>query len=194
MPHGGGAWQGARGLRVKPLGTAFTGSDLVQTTWATAAGSGVTFIWPTHGLSLATPYRWRVRSESRDPYFPRTPWRSLAYNTGSETDVRTGGTLLAAGDPPRAGALSLAPPSPNPSRGPVAFDYTLPSRARVSIVLFDAQGRRAARVLDAVEEAGRHRIRWDGLVASGAKAPAGVYFARLQVGRESRTARIVITD
>jgi len=154
----------------------------------------VTFIWPTNGLSLATAYRWRVRSESRDPYFPRTPWRSLAYNTGSETDVRTGGTLVAVGDPPAAAGLSLAPPSPNPSRGPVTLDYTLAARARVTLVVFDAQGRRAARVLDAVRDAGAHHLSWDGRDASGRKSPAGVYFARLQAGTDSRTARIVVLD
>jgi len=181
-------------FEVKPLGSPFSGGNLTTTSYATAAGSGVTFIWPTNDLSMATPYRWRVRSESRDPFFPRTPWHSLAWNTGTETDVRTGGTLLAVGGPPRAGALWLAPPAPNPSRDAVALAYALPARARVRLVVFDAQGRRAAELVDAVEEAGEHRVVWRGREASGGRARAGVYFARLQAGAEWRTARIVVAE
>lgn len=43
------------------------------------------------GLSENTVYRWRARVASRDPYFPRSRWVSLAGNSHTEAKLRTAG-------------------------------------------------------------------------------------------------------
>ncbi len=69
---------------------------------------------------------------------------------------------------------------PNPSRGSVSFAVDLPRATRVSLDILDVQGRLTRTVIDEAREAGRMRLLWDGLDASGHRARAGVYFARFR--------------
>ncbi len=84
---------------------------------------------------------------------------------------------------------SFAPVSPNPSRGTASFRLALPSSARVTLELFDVNGRRVRTVIDDRFEAGPVSASWDGRTESGEEAPAGLFFAVLHVDgrRFSRT-------
>jgi len=89
---------------VKPLGTAFDGSGLIQGAVADtgapipATGSAVPLDEMVAGLTSFTPYHWRLRLVTDSPFFPRTPWFSLPYNNPTETDLRTDGCLDGDGD------------------------------------------------------------------------------------------------
>jgi len=87
----------------KPLGTPFNGAGLassaVQDTGTPGgSGSAVTFDEAITGLSEGTFYRWRSRIVGSDPFFPRSPWMSLAGNTVTETKIRTSGCVDRDGD------------------------------------------------------------------------------------------------
>jgi glucose/arabinose dehydrogenase len=80
---------------------------------------------------------------------------------------------------------TLAAPWPVPGAGPVEFAYRLPRPSSVRLAIFDARGRQVRLLADAgsgVRPAGAFRATWDGRDASGAPAPAGMYFARLDAG------------
>jgi hypothetical protein len=81
--------------------------------------------------------------------------------------------------------------SPNPSfaRSTLAFD--LPRAGRVSLAIYDLAGRRVTTVVDETRDAGRHQASWDGHAGESRAAVAGVYFARLDLGGEVITERIV---
>ncbi|MBK7369088.1 MAG: hypothetical protein IPJ04_14625 [Candidatus Eisenbacteria bacterium] len=79
----------------------------------------------------------------------------------------------------------------NPSRGPVALRCTLPREAHVRLVLLDVGGRRVRTLEDRVLAAGAHEVTWNGRDDSGATAPAGLYWARLEADGEVWTRRIV---
>ena len=88
---------------VKPLGTPFDGtgvatSSTVDTGPSGASGSVASLVEPVGGLTKATFYRWRSRIETSDPYFPRSPWMTLAGNGATETKLRTSGCLDRDGD------------------------------------------------------------------------------------------------
>ena len=97
------------------------------------------------------------------------------------------------GTPSAAAGVTLAAPWPSPARDAVAFAYTLPSPAAVSLAVFAVDGRRV-RVLEAGAEraATRHVVRWDGRDETGARVPAGVYYARLAAGGTVRSQRVVL--
>lgn len=95
-----------------------------------------------------------------------------------------------AGAPAGADAVLLAPPFPNPSRGEVALRFALSERARVRLAVFDVAGRQVATLADGPFEAGWHALSWR--AGGRAGAPSGVYFARLETGGGTRTARIVL--
>jgi hypothetical protein len=79
----------------KPLGSPFNGtgggtSTVVDTGAPGAGGSAASF-----NESIALPgvgyYHWRSRISSNNPFFPHSPWMSLADNNLTETKLRTGG-------------------------------------------------------------------------------------------------------
>jgi hypothetical protein len=95
-------------------------------------------------------------------------------------------SVVGAGMPPAALAFSVA--GPNPFAGRTRLRFELPSAARVSLAIYDVSGRRVARLAEGDRPAGRHEAVWDSRQAG---APAGVYFARLAVGRQTLVRRVV---
>jgi hypothetical protein len=77
-------------------------------------------------------------------------------------------------------ALALFLPRPNPSARVVSFEFDLPRAASISIDILDIQGRRVRGLERGFVTPGRHIREWDGFDDYGGRAPAGVYFLRLQ--------------
>jgi hypothetical protein len=94
--------------------------------------------------------------------------------------------------PPPTSTLALALPRPSPARGEVTFDFTLAAGGHATLDVYDAEGRRVARLADAVLEAGAHHAVWRG-AARERPAPPGAYWAMLTAGREVRVRRVVLT-
>jgi hypothetical protein len=90
---------------------------------------------------------------------------------------------------PRAAALWLAPPTPNPARGSsVTVRFTLPRAAKARLEVLEVTGRRVATPLAGLRAVGEHSLSWpvDGL------AP-GVYLLSLEADGARVTRRIAIT-
>jgi hypothetical protein len=89
--------------QARPLGTPFdaTGIDVSapQDTGAPGlTGSATSFDESVAGLAGGTFYHWRLRAVSNDPFFPSSPWMSLAGNNVTETKLRTLGCIDRDGD------------------------------------------------------------------------------------------------
>lgn len=95
---------------------------------------------------------------------------------------------------PALAAFALGAAWPNPSRANVELRFAVPERARTSIEVFDMQGRRVRRLLDAELAAGEHAATWDGRDEMGTRAGSGVFFFRVASGGASRVGRIVRLD
>lgn len=88
---------------------------------------------------------------------------------------------------PRPIALTLTS-NPNPARADAVVRFALPVAARVSLALFDLQGRRVASLLDgAVRAAGRHDV-----LLQTAALSVGMYFCRLEAGGRRATSKILV--
>jgi hypothetical protein len=74
--------------------------------------------------------------------------------------------------------LQMAPPYPNPSRGPVVLALETFDDATITIQIVDVTGRIVRHAALARAAAGPHLWTWDGSTDSGANAPAGVYLVR----------------
>jgi len=70
--------------------------------------------------------------------------------------------------------------APNPARGALEFRFGNPRRERVTLALYDAQGRRVRVLLDTEVPAGMHALAWDGRDDAGRMVPSAVYFCRLE--------------
>ncbi len=97
----------------------------------------------------------------------------------------------AVGETPGGSSLGLAV-GPNPTRGSLAAEFTLPAAAHARLALYDLSGRRAHTLLDRALEAGTHRVTWDGRLEDGTVAPAGIYFLKAEAGRHAATAKVLM--
>lgn len=76
----------------------------------------------------------------------------------------------------------------NPSFSSARISYTLPDSRRVSITIFDQQGKRIATIANGVFPAGMHEAVWD-----AKRAPAGAYIYRTSIdGVKDFTGKIIL--
>jgi|GEM_PF-3141879 N-acetylneuraminic acid mutarotase len=83
--------------------------------------------------------------------------------------------------------LSLSAVSPNPVKGSAQVSYTLAVPGRVSLALYDAAGRVAARFVESEQAAGEYRLN-----VSVANLVRGVYLLELRTAGASTTAKLVV--
>lgn len=89
--------------------------------------------------------------------------------------------------------FALHPAVPNPFNPTTRLDFELPARAPARLAIYDVRGRLVRVLADAVLDAGRHRVVWDGSDSRGRTLAAGVYLARLtSAGREAVLRLIVL--
>jgi hypothetical protein len=80
----------------------------------------------------------------------------------------------------QAPTLNWERPVPNPSRGPLTLAYSLPRAGTAQVDILDLQGRVVRSLAGGAQPSGTRRVTWDGLDAGGARAKAGIYFARVR--------------
>jgi chitinase len=104
--------------------------------------------------------------------------------------IRNDDAPLAA-DPGAPLAFALRHVVPNPSRGAIRVEYTLPAEAPVRVSVHDVQGREVAELVEGVRTAGRHTAAWNGR-SGGAPVAAGIYFVRCRSDDRTAIARFVV--
>lgn len=157
---------------------------------------GASFDRTVGGPTSAWAWRWNGASWAPQPGVRRWDngsWPAVDSLVSSLTGVWTlGGVTHLLGSestPATPGVVELAPAFPNPSRGGTTLRFGLPRGGRVSLEIYSVRGERVAALADGELEPGWHTRRWD-----AARAPAGIYFARLVAGREARSAKLVIVE
>jgi hypothetical protein len=76
---------------------------------------------------------------------------------------------------------------PNPFNPSTTINFAMPEAARVTLTVYDVQGRVVAEVIDGWREAGTHEVLFDG---SG--LASGVYVYKLKANQFSATAKMVL--
>ncbi len=114
----------------------------------------------------------------------------LHYTYDANGNLLSVVTSLAATAVDPAGAryeFALGPVLPNPGSGARHVSFSIPQAARVSLRVFDVQGRQVATLLDTQLPAGRHNLEF-----SSDRWGNGVYFYRLAIPGRVRTGRLVV--
>ena len=108
--------------------------------------------------------------------------------------IRKGATVVGtpAGGRATSFVLRVAGMNPSPAGHPVRLAYVLPRGGEVALSIVDAGGRRVRALPAGLRDAGPHEASWDGNDESGRRAPAGLYFAVLDIAGARRTARVVV--
>ncbi len=112
--------------------------------------------------------------------------QSLYVCTESHGVFRTGLIPTALAETPAAKSLALSA-WPNPFNPATQFSIALPTSGRITLSVYDAEGRRVATLADGEFAAGMHNFAWQ-----PADLPSGVYLARLSGDFGRRSLRTVL--
>ncbi|MFC1572936.1 T9SS type A sorting domain-containing protein [Candidatus Eisenbacteria bacterium] len=93
--------------------------------------------------------------------------------------------------PDRPSRIDLAV-HPSPSRRSVRIEFAVNNSGRGSLAIYDANGKLIHRLGNKTYPWGFHTASWDGCDERGREISAGVYFAKLEVGSDMLTRKIVI--
>jgi choice-of-anchor B domain-containing protein len=94
---------------------------------------------------------------------------------------------------PVSGLVRLSPAAPNPSRGATTLALDVPRPTDLTLVVFDASGRRVRTLAAGPFPQGRHAVDWDGRDDAGRALPSGAFFARLVAGDSQQSTKILLT-
>lgn len=134
-------------------------------------------------------------SETLDFIADHDDWYGLVvYNSNDNTGdyrltVQDATTVAADELPVTRNGLRTA--SANPFTGSVSLQYSLTAAGHAQLDIFDVRGRRIRTLLQGDAVAGSHQLVWDGKDDAGEDLPGGVYLARLRVGDELFSAKLV---
>ena len=140
----------------------------------------------------ATSYGWWVTGPPTDEACLRVVVRdTLGFETADTSDgpFRIATTAGVGGG--TTDGLEMGPVVPNPARGSSRVVVRLAEPATIRLSILDVEGRVVAVLAEGWAAAGPREFGWDGRATTG-RAPAGLYFARLEAGGRARVRRFVV--
>jgi hypothetical protein len=81
---------------------------------------------------------------------------------------------------------------PNPFNPATVIPFSIERDCHVSLVVYDAAGRRVKTLCEGVLQGGGHRAVWDGSNDRGRAVASGVYFVRLRSGERFLTRKLIL--
>ncbi len=136
------------------------------------------------GMVVIRPFVAGLTQESR-----LTAGLAHVYSYVSENPVE--GVLTGAGgDASQETApvsFALEQNYPNPFNPATTIRYSVPQRTTVRLKVFNTIGQQVASLVDEVQDAGAHEVRFNGLTLA-----SGVYFYRLNAGSQTGTKRLLL--
>jgi len=142
------------------------------------ATAGDTLSWHVSGKLANLNYDGRVRN-----------WvAGCESGEGGSTNTEILSPLTTGVDDDAPGEFQLRS-EPNPCVQRATLHFDLPAPGRVTLCLYDVNGRRVAMLLDGSRSSGRHEVTWR---VADSDVPRGVYFARLQFGGRVATQRLLV--
>jgi len=93
------------------------------------------------------------------------------------------------------GSLSFSRPSPNPARGTMGFQISVPGNlqgTKLRVDVFDVAGRRVRSLVNRIASQGTAPIEWNLLNDSGRRVASGLYRVRVDVGDTRKTFPLLV--
>ena len=81
---------------------------------------------------------------------------------------------------------------PNPFNPSTTFQYDLPIRSHVTLVIYDILGEEVTRLVNTTQDAGSKTIRWNRTDIHGKPVSAGVYLYQIKTGKFSHTRKMIL--
>jgi hypothetical protein len=143
----------------------------------------------SQGFRFAPEIWWSVVARNGEWTSASLEWRRAVHTTVDVLHQNDGSTRP---DPvARPTGLRITGVFPSPASGDVWIAYETPARGGVRVAVYDVAGRRVAELRNGHRPPGLHREVWDGRVADGSRAAAGLYVVRLEQGNRTASRRFV---
>jgi len=81
---------------------------------------------------------------------------------------------------------------PNPFNSSTTIEFSLPSKADVTVAVYNILGQTVYEFGGREYPAGRHRLIWEGRLSSSSIAPSGIYFYRLKAAGQALVKKMVL--
>jgi hypothetical protein len=124
----------------------------------------------------------------------RSEFEALNFPIRDATYEELMGRLTGIAEKPgsRVAELALRQNHPNPFNPSTTISFTLPGRTRVTLAVYDVQGRLVRTLVDDMVGEGYQERSWDGKDAIGRPVGSGVYFYRLTAGDKTLAKKMVL--
>jgi hypothetical protein len=188
----------SRATLVQDYSTAFSAAGITLTWTLSEIDEGIEFIIERAGEPNGPFIELPSREVNRDglvfTFVDRDCESGATYFY--RVDVRRGAerwTLFDAG-PVATPAMPLAlyQNQPNPFNPSSTISYYLPEDATVSLDVYDLSGRKVVNLMSKIDKKGPHSVAWNGRDAEGKLVASGVYFYRLQAGKQAISRKMVL--
>jgi hypothetical protein len=91
------------------------------------------------------------------------------------------------------GSLGEAKAYPNPFRENITLEYQLQQDGRVEIQINNILGQKIKSLIKNDQQAGLHRIKWDGMDESGSLVRTGMYYITLRTPTDKKVFKVMKT-
>ena len=127
-----------------------------------------------------------------DPAAPSSPWlldaaRPAWYVVPTPLDVDDSDNGQAI-----PGSFALRQNYPNPFNPTTTIEYSVPRQCNVTVDIFNLLGQRVCSLVHENRAAGTYRIEWNGRNDTGKPVATGVYFYRVQAGKEMQSRKMLL--
>jgi hypothetical protein len=146
-------------------------------TFSTVDSSVTDTTYRPHGLQPKQTYYWRVKAYNAGGWGPFSILRNFTCGPTSVAEDRAMPTTYA-----------LHQNYPNPFNPSTQIEFALPKQDHVRLEVFNLLGERVAILVDDMETAGYHSVRFD-----ASKLASGIYLYRLTSGESTFTKKMVLT-
>jgi hypothetical protein len=146
----------------------------------------------TLGLPLdSTPLKINLRIEGFKPKLASYASLGHIYDfTKAASQQFAGSASMESNVVPKTAALFNN--YPNPFNPETVIKYQIPRSAHVTLKTYNLLGQEVRTLVDRIEDAGTHEIRWDGRNSRGQPLPSGLYLFRIEAGEYSQVRKMAL--
>jgi hypothetical protein len=172
--------------------------------WATYAKSGNVFYkrydgadWSEESMLFGKWYsnQWSSVTQASDGRM----WVAYCSTRGGNQDIfaqRSNSDVTAAAETPRdvdaEPGLTMARVFPNPFDAKANIEFALPEDRSIELAIYGIAGQKVRTLMEGRLSAGRHEIAWNGTDSWGRPVSPGIYFCRLEAGKQVSSRKIVV--
>ncbi len=88
--------------------------------------------------------------------------------------------------------FNLSQNYPNPLNPSTTIEYSIPSRQYINLTIFDLLGKEVASLANEIQQAGSHKVIWNGKNRDGSPLTSGVYYYQLRGSGFVETKKLIL--